>query len=270
MSPKRKFPWISSSFLSCADDSLSKRIFLLGPSHHMFLSGLALTAHAYYSTPLGPLTIDHTTNSTLAATGKFTTMSSSADEDEHSLEMHLPYIHKMLSKYFSSSASFPPLVPILVGSTSRSTDLAFGALLAPYLADPSNVFVISSDFCHWGSRFQYTYYLPLHSGEGYSLGGSQKPSKEKAIHTSIGELDQQAIAAIETGSRDTFANNLKETQNTVCGRHPISVMLATMEAMGEHDGKKWSWRFIRYARSSDVITVRESSVSYASGFAMLE
>jgi len=34
----------------------------------------------------------------------------------------------------------------------------YGALLAPYLADPANCFVISSDFCHWGSRFSYTFY----------------------------------------------------------------------------------------------------------------
>jgi AmmeMemoRadiSam system protein B len=245
-------------------------VFLLGPSHHIYLSGLALTAHKYYSTPLGPLAIDHVTTSTLAATGKFTTMSSTADEDEHSLEMHLPYIYKILSKHFSSSSSFPPLIPILVGSTSRATDLSFGALLAPYLADPSNVFVISSDFCHWGSRFQYTYYLPPPPAKAYNLGGSQKPLKEKAIYTSIGELDQQAIEAIETGSRDAFADNLKETQNTVCGRHPISVILATMEAMGEQNGKKWSWRFVKYARSSDVVTSRESSVSYVSAFAVLE
>ena len=26
------------------------------------------------------------------------------------------------------------------------------------MADPSNVFVISSDFCHWGQRFRYQHY----------------------------------------------------------------------------------------------------------------
>jgi predicted class III extradiol MEMO1 family dioxygenase len=26
------------------------------------------------------------------------------------------------------------------------------------VADPQNLFVISSDFCHWGSRFRYNYY----------------------------------------------------------------------------------------------------------------
>lgn len=34
----------------------------------------------------------------------------------------------------------------------------YGEIFAKYLADPQNLFVISSDFCHWGSRFRYTYY----------------------------------------------------------------------------------------------------------------
>lgn len=38
------------------------------------------------------------------------------------------------------------------------SEAAYGALLAPYLDDPSNLFVISSDFCHWGMRFNYTHY----------------------------------------------------------------------------------------------------------------
>ena len=29
-------------------------------------------------------------------------------------------------------------------------------MLAPYLADPANLWVVSTDFCHWGRRFNYT------------------------------------------------------------------------------------------------------------------
>lgn len=50
------------------------------------------------------------------------------------------------------------IVPILVGSISPDVEATYGELLAPYLADPQNLFVISSDFCHWGKRFSYTYY----------------------------------------------------------------------------------------------------------------
>lgn len=34
----------------------------------------------------------------------------------------------------------------------------YGRLLGPFLDDPTNLFVISSDFCHWGQRFGFTYY----------------------------------------------------------------------------------------------------------------
>ncbi len=41
------------------------------------------------------------------------------------------------------------LVPILVGSTTEVKERMYGGLLAKYLEDPENLFIISSDFCHW-------------------------------------------------------------------------------------------------------------------------
>ncbi len=38
----------------------------------------------------------------------------------------------------------------------------YGRALAPYLADPSNLFIVSSDFCHWGDRFNFTFYDEHH------------------------------------------------------------------------------------------------------------
>lgn len=43
--------------------------------------------------------LDLATIGELQKTGKFSQVTRSADEEEHSLEMHLPYIYKMLSKY---------------------------------------------------------------------------------------------------------------------------------------------------------------------------
>lgn len=34
----------------------------------------------------------------------------------------------------------------------------YGKIFAKYLKEPENLFIISSDFCHWGSQFRYTYY----------------------------------------------------------------------------------------------------------------
>lgn len=199
-------------------------------------------------------------------------MSASTDEDEHSLEMHLPYIYKCLSLSFPSGpASFPPLTPILVGSTSPEKERLYGKLLAPYLADPENVFIISSDFCHWGSRFSYTYYLPSSSSSGISLRTKDKPPTDPPIHESIANVDGMCMDVVESGSHDTFLKVLRETGNTVCGRHPIGVVMAGMEVLrGEGDGKgQGRFTFVRYERSNDVVRAGESSVSYASAFAVI-
>ena len=42
------------------------------------------------------------------------------------------------------------IIPVLVGSLSAEKEDTYGKIFAKYLADPENLFVISSDFCHWG------------------------------------------------------------------------------------------------------------------------
>lgn len=49
--------------------------------------------------------------------------------------------------------------------------------------------------------------------------------KHGAIHKSIEALDKMGMEIIETGDPDEFKRYLLETDNTICGRHPISVFL---------------------------------------------
>ncbi|KAL8714519.1 MAG: hypothetical protein Q9220_001467 [cf. Caloplaca sp. 1 TL-2023] len=269
----------------------SERIFLLGPSHHLYLPTVALPSQSLttYSTPIGPLPLDTSTLSTLRSTGEFTTLSLDDDEAEHSLEMHLPYIRHLLTtqnSHTSSSANdtttLPKLIPLVIGSTTPSLERKYGRLLAPYLTDPTNVFIISSDFAHWGLRFNYTYYLPsscTNPAAGTSLTRKSSLPTDPPIHESIARVDKLCIYAVESGSHDGFLKVLRETGNTVCGRHPIGVIMAGLEELrrekgkgggGDGDGEEVGrFRFVRYERSGDVRGVGESSVSYASAFAVL-
>ena len=43
----------------------------------------------------------------------------------------------------------PGLVPIMVGATSADKEKEYGRFFAPYLASTENLFIVSSDFCHW-------------------------------------------------------------------------------------------------------------------------
>ncbi|KAL4968176.1 protein MEMO1 [Aspergillus stella-maris] len=298
------------------DLSKAKRIFVLGPSHHHYFASLALPSLTGYYTPLSddPLPLDTELIAKLrsssavkpnGSTIAFDAMSQSVDEDEHSIELHLPYIHRLLQLQHpdKSTAEYPPLVPILVGSTSTATEKAFGELLAPYLKDSINAFVISSDFCHWGLRFRYTYYVPqapqpgprlpvssdaLPQPEGdvaeiqdkieLACAGHQLQRRDRIqrgeplIHESISAFDIATMAAIATGKTRNFTDILEKTGNTVCGRHPIGVIMAAIEAAGKQDGAtaKGKFHFARYERSGDIKDdVYDSSVSYVSAFAVV-
>ncbi|ODQ51196.1 hypothetical protein SAICODRAFT_26953 [Saitoella complicata NRRL Y-17804] len=259
--------WAYKSLDTSNMPSYRKRAFILGPSHHVYLDKCALSRCSEYETPLGNLKIDRETTDKLYQTGEFAWMDIGTDTDEHSIEMHLPYTYKILSE---SSSSVPPIVPILVGAITTPNEAKFGKILAPYLADPENIFIVSSDFCHWGTRFSFTYYCDGPS-EPIHLARQPMPAEaETPIYASIEALDGEGMQLIEDGSHKAFADYLKRTKNTICGRHPIAVVLAAIEelkAQGKtNDGK---FKFVKYAQSSKVKSARDSSVSYASAYACI-
>ncbi|XP_033233160.1 protein MEMO1 [Drosophila pseudoobscura] len=227
-----------------------KRIFILGPSHHVRLRGCALSVAKKYKTPLYDLKIDIQINAELEKTGQFSWMDMKTDEDEHSIEMHLPYIAKVMEDYKDQFT----IVPILVGSLNPEQEAQYGSLLSTYFMDPTNLFVISSDFCHWGQRFSYTYY-------DRSCG---------QIHKSIEKLDKQGMDLIETLSPTAFTEYLRKYNNTICGRHPIGVMLGAVKALQDQGYDKMSFKFLQYAQSSQCLDMEDSSVSYASGSLVFE
>ncbi|GJE86071.1 MEMO1 family protein [Phanerochaete sordida] len=248
-----------------------KRVFILGPSHHVYLDGCDLSQCKTYQTPIGELPLDVDTIAELKASGKFGGMSLETDEDEHSIELHLPYVRKVFEGQDIS------IVPILVGAIDKSKEEAYGKILAPYLAREDTMFVISSDFCHWGQRFQYTYYYPEPPPSHRAAirlsraNASATDLAKHPIHKSIRALDQEAMELLTMPpwsaslAHHDFADYLQRTKNTICGRHPIGVLLGALSAL-EQEGRGPNLKWVRYEQSSACQTVSDSSVSYASAY----
>ncbi|KAJ1964626.1 hypothetical protein GGI12_001294 [Dipsacomyces acuminosporus] len=249
----------------CVDVANVKRVFLLGPSHHVYLQHCALSACAEYETPLGSIHIDQEITAKLRKTGEFSMMSQSTDEEEHSLEMHLPYIYKIFERRIDDIK----LVPILVGNLGYAKEQQYGRMLAPYLNSKENLFVISSDFCHWGSRFRFTYYKDSGSSPVLNLGSRNARPKGTPIWQSIKRLDEAGMAAIASVDHKGFKEYLEETDNTICGRHPIGVLLAAVSELYPDGQEGPRLRFVKYDQSSKVLDPRDSSVSYASAYLYL-
>ncbi|XP_072023601.1 LOW QUALITY PROTEIN: protein MEMO1-like [Amphiura filiformis] len=227
------------------DPSNIKRVFILGPSHHVYLSGCAVTSCESYETPLGDLPIDREICSELVKTGHFQKMNKSVDEDEHSIEMHLPYVAKVFENY---QGRFK-IVPVLVGSLKADKEQSYGRIFSKYLKDPQNLFIISSDFCHWGSRFSYTYH-----DKSYGK-----------IYQSIEAVDKMGMDLIEQVDPRGFHSYLKEFGNTICGRHPIAVLLHAVDTLASESGNgKMSLQILAISQSNKCKTDSDSSVSYAS------
>lgn len=185
----------------------------------------------------------------------FPYMTQEQDEDEHSLELHMPYIMNLMKgREFG-------LVPIVVGALREQEEAVYGKILARYLEDPGNVFIVSSDFCHWGSRFGFQF--------------TRKEDEE--IHQSIAWLDSLGMQVIEDKEPKGFSSYLAKYGNTICGRHPIGVLLNALKeyscCSSAHDSSNkmsYTIRFTKYDRSNLVRSPSESSVSYASAIVCLK
>ncbi|KAI8642655.1 MEMO1 family [Parasitella parasitica] len=251
------------------DTSDIKRIFLLGPSHHAYIDGCSLSECSTYHTPFGNIKLDREVIEELYNTEKFEWMSKDVDEKEHSIEMHLPFAYKVFEEKIDDIS----LVPILVGSISAAKERLYGQLLANYLQDPQNLFIISSDFCHWGSRFNYTYYTKStnHNEKRIDLELYNKGEIERPIYESIRDLDVQGIKIMETLSFDDFQSYLRGTNNTICGRHPIAVLMAALEALRkEKKSLNQTLKCLYYDQSSKCKRYSDSSVSYASFYVQID
>ena len=78
---------------------LVKRVVLIGPSHYVAGRGLALPECDAFETPLGRIRLDAEAIATLADL-KQVVRSSAAHAQEHSLEVQLPFLQKVLGRFF--------------------------------------------------------------------------------------------------------------------------------------------------------------------------
>nr|CAB3446674.1 unnamed protein product [Digitaria exilis] len=246
------------------DPASFSRVFLLSPSHRYYTAKCALTKATVYSTPVGDLRVDQEVLTTMFIFNRtlrcqhihimtlfcwFQSLKNSTIQRNLNswtlVSMKLNMASKMLLPYLSKvfEGHTVKLVPVLIGSLDSESEATYGQLLGKYLDDTKNLFVVSTDFCHWGSKYKYTYYDENHG----------------PIHKSIEALDRIGMEIIEVGNPSAFSQYMQEYKNTICGHHPISVFLHMLK----NCLVKVKVKFIRYDQSSQCNAMEDSSVSYA-------
>ncbi len=216
----------AAAYMSLDTVQQYRRIFLLGPSHHVWLDGASVNTEAnYYATPLGQVEVDHPTALKLVGADSVFRYRHEAHDSEHCLEVQLPFLQRLFTLHQDSSlhpspftlhqdsslhpspfTKIPPIVPIIISTNDYRKLERIAEVLKPYFTD-ENLFIVSSDFSHY-------------------------PSYEDAC-----EVDAKTGKAIESGDVAAFISTLEANARSgkpnlatsACGEQAIATLMLMMD-----------------------------------------
>jgi MEMO1 family protein len=211
-----------------AKDTHFKRVFLLGPSHHVALHGVALPLATSFGTPLGDLAVDTELIGELKSYPLFS-VQPDVHNVEHSLELQLPLVRQTFGDV--------KIVPLIIGTLNDEAEIRLVAEVLKGFVEKDDLVIVSSDFTHYGPRFGYT---PFQS---YDRAGIEK-------------MDREAFAHLSAHDLQGFIDFHNRTEDTICGLFPCAVLCAMLPAHTQG-------RLLKYATSQDALQEdKDNSVSY--------
>ncbi|EDN66546.1 protein of unknown function DUF52 [Beggiatoa sp. PS] len=114
-----------------------QRVVLLGPSHQVPLKGLAASTMLQFATPLGKIPVDKPAIDNILSLPQVSVLEQ-AHVNEHSLEVQLPFLQKVLGNF--------SLIPLVVG---EATPKQVAEVLEKLWGGPETLIVVSSDLSHY-------------------------------------------------------------------------------------------------------------------------
>jgi AmmeMemoRadiSam system protein B len=211
------------------------RFLLLAPSHRVPFRGAAYAKYQSYHTPLGNVKIDQNFLE-LASRNESSYFHElpAAHENEHSLEVELPLLQVLRPDL--------TIMPLIAGFVDAPAAEHLAVCLAEYW-QPDVLWVISSDFTHYGAAFNY---MPF-AGD---------------IRQNLRDLDYGAIEHILKFDLDGFNHYVGRTGATICGAGPIRILLAAARN-AIATGSKLEAEVVEYTTSGELTGDFSHCVSYA-------
>ena len=114
-----------------------RRVVLLGPTHRVAVNGIAVPTARSFATPLGEIRLDSAGIAAIAPLSQIV-FSDAVHAEEHSLEVHLPFLQRVLEDF--------TLVPLAVGQAGPA---AVAEVLEQLWGGPETLIIVSSDLSHF-------------------------------------------------------------------------------------------------------------------------
>jgi AmmeMemoRadiSam system protein B/AmmeMemoRadiSam system protein A len=131
----------ASAYNQISPEAEYDNIFIIAPSHRVRFDGASIYNIGNYKTPLGEVKVNRALADSLIKENAFFQFKKSAHEQEHSLEVQLPFLQYHLKKDFQ-------IVPIVTGTHSPDVCEKIARALKPCFTS-DNLFIVSTDFSHY-------------------------------------------------------------------------------------------------------------------------
>jgi hypothetical protein len=178
-------------------------VILIGPSHRVAFSGVSVYSSGAYETPLGEIAIDEQLAVILQKNSKIVVNLPAAHEQEHSLEIQLPFLQVVLG-HFS-------LVPLVMGDQSSETCHELADAIHHASKDRNVLIVGSSDLSHFHD------------------------------YRKAKELDGIILGHIRNYDADGLLDSLGAEEAEACGGGPIAVTMLASQKKGALHSKLLSY-----------------------------
>lgn len=203
-----------------------RTVILIGNSHQEYFDGISVYEKGYFRTPLGDVEIDEDLAKKIITANEKITFKESAHINEHSIEVQLPFLQKVLS----SQGGFR-IVPIIMGNDSEQTvDILINAL--KNLIDDNTLLIASSDLSHY-PKYEDAKYSDGKVIEAILIG------KRENLRKTISGLEGKGISNLQT---------------CVCAQGSIEVIMGLL-------GNK-NVKLLKYANSGDTAGDKSQVVGY--------
>lgn len=231
-----------------------RAIVLVGPSHFVPFRGVSMWGAGQWESPLGAVAVDDTLAEAIRAECPEVIDLPAAHGREHSLEMQVPFIARLLPGV--------PIVPLVMGYQTRETAFALGDALAATCRVRDDGFGASRNPTHTDSVSVGR--VPL---ETEAIEGGPAESDVLLIASSdLSHYEHAAVAArmdaimirhVEALDPDGLMDALEDEPRHACGGGPMVAVLRAARQLGAVDA-----RVLRYADSGDVSGDKSSVVGY--------
>jgi len=131
----------AAAYNQIRENACYKRVFVLASSHRYSFNGAAVFTTGNYKTPLGELKVDTQLAGDLVKSSELFIEHVDAHENEHSIEVQLPFLQHKLGNNFL-------LVPIILGTHEPGICKKIAGELKSWFT-PENLWIISTDFSHY-------------------------------------------------------------------------------------------------------------------------